>query len=159
MKVMLRAATMTAATFVLASSALVGTKALGATNTTSTTHMVLSTPSPKPLKLKCAGYGEKEVIIINAGNGPVPAGTKVQWQLPKSTAVIGGSDVTFSYQTGTYTFQQPLNPQGQIGINVPPPASNQGGYVPPEVVPLALAFLRQCTVNLWTPTVQRLNLP
>jgi hypothetical protein len=156
MKVILLAARTTAAVFVLASLALVGTNALGVTNTAPNTHVVLPTPTPiKQYKLTCAGYGIKQVILINAGSGPVPAGTKVQWQLPKITKLIGGSDVTFPYETGAYTFQQALIPQGQIWLNVPPPAGGIGN-VPIEAVPLAITFLRQCTVNLWTSTVQPL---
>jgi hypothetical protein len=159
MKMILLAARMTAAVCILASLVLVGTNALGAANTAPNTHIVLPSPTPlKQYKLKCGGYGLKEVVIMNAGDGPVPAGTKVQWQLPKSSQLIGGNDVTFPYETGTYTFQQPLNPQGQIGLNVPPPA-NGGGYIPPEAAVLTLGFLRQCAVNLWTPTVQRPTVP
>ncbi|HEY6357195.1 MAG TPA: hypothetical protein VIX35_03060 [Vicinamibacterales bacterium] len=155
MKVILLAARTTAAVFVLASLVLVATNALSATNTAPNPHIVLPTPTPiKGYKLTCAGYGVKQVIIINAGDGPVPAGTKVQWQLPKSVKLIVASDVTFPYETGTYTFQQALNPQGQIWLNVPPP-SEAGGNVPIIAVPLVALFLRQCTVNLWTPTVQR----
>jgi hypothetical protein len=153
MKADLSTATMTAAIFVLASSALVGTNAMGATSTTGNTSAVRVQAAP--FKLQCGGFGEKEVFFQNVGHGPVPAGTVVLWQLPKETHLIGGSDVTFPPQRGYYTFQQPLSPDGQAAINVPPPPPNEGGYVPPETVPLVLEFLRTCTLSVVPSNIRR----
>jgi hypothetical protein len=159
MKMNSQLAAMAAAIFILAASLLAGTDVMGASSTTTNTHMLLVTPTPvPPFKLTCGGFGEKEVVFLNKGNGPVPAGTKVAWQLPKETHLIGGSDITFPLENGTYTFRQPLNPQGQVAINVPTPAPGGGqGNPDPIIVGLVAGFLRDCTVNLWTPMVQPLK--
>ncbi len=151
MKVDLSRATTTAAMLVLASSVLVGTNALGATsNATNPSTYHVQQALPPPFKLSCAGYGDKQVILANFGKGPVPAGTSAKWDVPKSSAVIGGSDVNFIGHSGVYTFAQGLAPNGQVGINVPTPApgANQGPPPPPEVAVLAITFLRACTINV-----------
>jgi hypothetical protein len=148
MKLDLPAATLMRAIPALVLSAIVGANAMAAASTTNNAAPVH--PVTLPYKLQCAGFGAKEVIFQNVGHGPVPAGTAVLWQLPKEIHQIGGSDVTFPAQSGIYTFQNPLAPEGQVAINVPTPAPDQGGNggnPPPELVGLTLAFLRSCTLS------------
>lgn len=154
MKMNLSAAASTAL-FVFALSALAGANAMGATSGTgnaSPVHVLAL-----PYKLQCAGFGEKQVSIQNVGHGPVPAGTAVQWQLPKEVHLISGSNFTFPAQSGIYTFQSPLNPGGQVGINVPPPSSGQGGVAPdPSTILLVATFLRSCTIGPAPSNYQRM---
>jgi hypothetical protein len=147
MKLQLSAANLTPAILALALSVLVGMNAMGATSTTGNAATVHSLALP--YKLQCGGFGMKQVAILNVGKGPVPAGTTVQWQLPKEVHLVGSTAVTFPAQSGVYTFQNPLAPGGQVGINVPSPAPESGGGPPPDPTTVALVgtLLRTCTIG------------
>jgi len=138
--------------FFLTASGALGTQALGATSPTQP-NVPQPVPAQLPLPtLQCAGYGFNQVFIMNRDQRPVPAATVVLWQLPKSSAKIGGTGVTFEAQSGYYKFQQPLEPGQGIGLNVPPPPAggDYGPPPPPEVVALAIEFLRSCTISYAT---------
>lgn len=112
-------------------------------------------PATQPLpKLTCAGFGLKEVIIIDNDRFPVPAGTIVEWQLPAETHLVGGGDVYFPPASGFYEFQQPLIPGGQFALNAPLPAPASGGpggpQPPPELVALVIELFRGCNISYST---------
>jgi hypothetical protein len=152
MKVYLSTAKMAATVLVLALSALAGTNAMGATSGTappaSAAHGPQSPAPVKSFKLKCAGFGEKEVVIANFGDAPVPAGTVVEWQIPKTAP---GDRYTYSSaNNGVYTFKSPLVPEGQIHLDTPPPSAPS---IPgdPSVMGWGLTFLRPCTIGVVGP--------
>jgi hypothetical protein len=155
MKVDLSTAKMTAAILVLASSALAGTNAMGAPSSVppaSAVHVPQASPTPiKSFKLKCGGYGDKEVIILNAGDAPVPAGTVVEWQIPKTSP---GEQFPEGPNNGVYTFKLPLAHLGQIRLNEPPPPPRGGAQGPPmdpSVLPWGFTGFRSCTVTAVDP--------
>jgi len=124
-----------------------------ATNNTSPANAPQQLTLPLP-KLTCAGFGEKEVIILNNDHVPVPAGAIVAWQLPAETHQIGGGAVYFPPASGFYVFQQPLGPGGQLALNpvLPAPTSGgpQGPPPPPETVALVMGFFRGCNISYST---------
>jgi len=152
----LRTATMTAAILILASPALIGTNAMGAPNTGPGTSAVPHvTVTPKPFKLKCVGIGETLVEISDAGEGAVPAGTIAQWSVPKGPVVVQGRTYMFAPHSGSYTFQKPLDPGGQVQVMFPtPPAPSSTQNVPLESslgVGLTLPYLlaqRNCVISV-----------
>jgi hypothetical protein len=158
MKAYLPTATMTATILVLASSALVGTNAMGAPSSVppaSAAHGPQATPTPISFKFKCVGYGN-EVIISNISAVPVPAGMVIIWQAPKTAAngVVPASNAI----SGSYTLQKPMAPQGGITLNAPPPATGGGpdlsGGVSgsdPGGVGSLLMGLRSCTASAVDP--------
>jgi len=154
MKVDLSAATMTAAILVLASSVLVGTDARGATSTAPPSHVPGADTTPiKFFKIQCSGVFEKEVDLTNIGDAPVPAGTVIKYQVPKRTFQLDANVTTFPAHSGSYKFQQPLNPNEQIKIDAsaPAPGGVQGDPGPIGQVAgglLALAGIRPCTFTV-----------
>ena len=158
MKVDLPAATMTAAILVLASSVLVGTKAMSATSTAppaAAGHVPQAGMTlTKSFKIQCQAVFEQEIDITNVGDAPVPAGTVMKWQAPKRTFQFDANVVTFDAHSGTYTFQQPLDPKGQIKLNPnPTPAPGTTAGDPGAIVDIvgglaALAGIRPCTFTI-----------
>jgi hypothetical protein len=137
MKTFLPTATMTAAILILASPTLVGTNAIGAPSSVSPASAVNGPrPSPTPIKtfkLKCLGIGETLVEISDVGDAPVPAGTIAQWLVPAGPVTIQGQSYTFAPHSGSYTFQKPLDPGGQVQVMFPtPPVPSSTQNVPIE---------------------------
>ena len=109
-------------------------------------------PAPKPahhFKLKCDGVGTTGVVFMNTGNGPVPVGTEVTWQVDKTKPYP-------KPHSGTYTFKQALDAGMQIDHDFGKPATSGGAgnqTVVGDVINAggavaALEMLRPCHLQL-----------
>jgi hypothetical protein len=131
-----------------ATFALIASAASGAESVRGNTGVVPGVPGHDlaGFKLKCMGYALDEVIFSNFGDGPVPAGTVVDWQTAKT-------NVEPKARNGSFLFRQPLVPNASVGINWPPPPSPQGqssgdGLQQAVETPLALEFMEPCTLTI-----------